>query len=84
MIGGLAGVPFLGFLTIGFGGTLLCFAIIVGYTAAFSAVNTFIGLLNDPYFKSFRAKSRRPPSVNTAVTPAEHSNILTGRSILIF
>ncbi len=47
LIGGLAGVPFLGFLTIGFGGTLLCFAIIVGYTAAFSAVNTFIGLLND-------------------------------------
>ena len=47
LIGGLAGVPFLGFLTIGFGGILLCFAIIVGYTAAFSAIYTFIGLLND-------------------------------------
>lgn len=47
LVGGLAGVPFLGFLTIGAGGTLLCFAIIIGYTAAFSAIYTFIGLLND-------------------------------------
>ena len=47
LIGGLAGVPFLGFLTIGPVGTALCFAIIVGYTAAFSAIYTFIGMLND-------------------------------------
>lgn len=47
LIGGLAGVPFLGFLTIGPAGTALCFAIIVGYTAAFSAIYTFIGMLND-------------------------------------
>lgn len=46
LIGGLAGVPFLGFLTIGPAGTILCFAIIVGYTAAFSAIYTFIGMLN--------------------------------------
>lgn len=47
LIGGLAGVPFLGFTTIGFGGMMLCIAIIIGYTAAFSAINTFIGMLND-------------------------------------
>ena len=47
LVGGLAGVPFLGFLTIGPAGTALCFAIIVGYTAAFSAIYTFIGMLND-------------------------------------
>lgn len=47
LIGGLAGVPFLGFLTIGPVGMALCFVIIVGFTAAFSAVYTFIGMLND-------------------------------------
>ena len=47
LVGGLAGIPFLGFLTIGPAGTILCFAIIVGYTAAFSAIYTFIGMLND-------------------------------------
>lgn len=47
LIGGLAGVPFLGFLTIGPVGTALCFVIIVGFTAAFSAIYTFIGMLND-------------------------------------
>lgn len=47
LIGSLAGVPFLGFLTIGPVGTALCFVIIVGYTAAFSAIYTFIGMLND-------------------------------------
>ena len=47
LIGGLAGVPFLGFTTIGFGRMMLCIAIIIGYTAAFSAINTFIGMLND-------------------------------------
>lgn len=47
LIGGLAGVPFLGFLTIGPVGTVLCFAIIIGFTAAFSAIYTFIGMLND-------------------------------------
>lgn len=47
LVGGLAGVPFLGFLTIGPAGTALCFVIIVGYTAAFSAIYTFIGMLND-------------------------------------
>lgn len=46
LIGGLAGVPFLGFLTIGPVKTALCFAIIVGFTAAFSAIYTFIGMLN--------------------------------------
>lgn len=47
LIGGLAGVPFVGFLTIGPLGTTLCLAIVVGYTAAFSAIFTFIGLLNN-------------------------------------
>lgn len=47
LIGGLAGVPFLGFITIGPARTALCFVIIVGYTAAFSATYTFIGMLND-------------------------------------
>ncbi len=47
LVGGLAGVPFLGFLTIGPVGTALCFLIIVGFTAAFSAIYTFIGMLND-------------------------------------
>lgn len=47
LIGGLAGVPFLGFLTIGPARTMLCFAIIVGYTAAFSTIYTLIGMLND-------------------------------------
>lgn len=47
LIGGLAGVPFVGFLTIGPVGTVLCFAIIIGFTAAFSAIYTFIGMLND-------------------------------------
>lgn len=47
LVGGLAGVPFLGFLTIGPVGTTLCFAIIIGFTAAFSAIYTFIGMLND-------------------------------------
>ncbi len=47
LVGGLAGVPFLGFLTIGPVGTALCFVIIVGFTAAFSAIYTFIGMLND-------------------------------------
>lgn len=47
LIGGLAGVPFLGFLTLGPGRTVLCFAVILGFTAAFSAIYTFIGLLND-------------------------------------
>lgn len=47
LIGGLAGVPFLGFLTIGPGGIALCLAVIVGYTAAFSSIYTLIGMLND-------------------------------------
>lgn len=47
LAGGLAGAPFLGFLTIGPAGTALCFIIIVGFTAAFSAIYTFIGMLND-------------------------------------
>lgn len=47
LIGGLAGVPFLGFLTIGPAGTALCIAIIIGFTSAFSAIYTFIGMLND-------------------------------------
>lgn len=47
LVGGLAGVPFLGFLTMGPGGTLLCLSIVLGYTAAFAAIYTFIGMLND-------------------------------------
>lgn len=47
LIGGLAGVPFLGFLTIGPAGTALCIIIIIGFTSAFSAIYTFIGMLND-------------------------------------
>ena len=47
LIGGLAGVPFLGFPTLGPAGMALCVAIIIGFTAAFSAIYTFIGLLND-------------------------------------
>ncbi|MBD5170201.1 MAG: ABC transporter permease subunit [Oscillibacter sp.] len=47
LIGGLAGVPFLGFLTMGPAGMILCAAVVVGFTAAFSAIYVFIGLLND-------------------------------------
>lgn len=47
LVGGLAGVPFLGFLKLGPAGTALCIAVVVGYTAAFSAIYTFIGMLND-------------------------------------
>lgn len=47
LIGGLAGVPFLGFPTLGFIGMTFCLAIIIGFTAAFSAIYVFIGLLND-------------------------------------
>ena len=47
LIGGLAGVPFLGFLTLGPAEMALCVAVVVGFTAAFSAIYTFIGLLND-------------------------------------
>ena len=47
LVGGLAGVPFLGFLTIGPAGMILCLAVIVGFMASFSAIYTFIGMLND-------------------------------------
>ena len=47
LVGGLAGVPFLGFLTLGPTGTMLCVAVVVGFTAAFSAIYVFIGMLND-------------------------------------
>ena len=47
LVGGLAGVPFLGFLTLGPAGIILCVAVVVGFMAAFSAIYTFIGLLND-------------------------------------
>ena len=47
LIGSLAGVPFLGFFTMGPAGAALCAAIVIGFTAAFSAIYTFIGLLND-------------------------------------
>ena len=47
MAGSLAGVPFLGFFTMGPAGAALCVAIVIGFTAAFSAIYTFIGLLND-------------------------------------
>lgn len=47
LIGSLAGAPFLGFLTIGPAGTALCLLVVVGFTAAFSAIYTFIGMLND-------------------------------------
>lgn len=47
LVGSLAGVPFLGFLTMGPAGMMLCVAIVIGFTAAFSAIYTFIGLLND-------------------------------------
>lgn len=47
LAGGLAGVPFLGFLSQGPAGTLLCIAVVIGYTAAFSAIYTYIGMLND-------------------------------------
>lgn len=47
LAGGLAGAPFLGFLTLGPAGTALCLLIVVGFTAAFSAIYTFIGMLND-------------------------------------
>lgn len=47
LTGGLAGVPFLGFLTLGPAETALCLAVAVGFTAAFSAIYTFIGMLND-------------------------------------
>lgn len=46
LLGGCAGVPFLGFLTLPPAGVALCAAIIVGLTAAFSAIFTFIGMLN--------------------------------------
>ena len=47
LVGSLAGVPLLGFLTMGPAGMILCVAVVVGFTAAFSAIYTFIGLLND-------------------------------------
>ena len=47
LVGSLAGVPFLGFLKMGPAGIILCVAIVIGFTAAFSAIYTFIGLLND-------------------------------------
>lgn len=47
LVGGLSGVPFLGFLRLGPAGAALCVAVIVGYTAAFSAIYTLIGMLTD-------------------------------------
>lgn len=47
LAGSLAGVPFLGFLTLGPAGTMLCLTVVTGFTAAFSAIYTFICLLND-------------------------------------
>ncbi|MBD5161821.1 MAG: ABC transporter permease subunit [Oscillibacter sp.] len=47
LTGGLAGVPFLGFPTLGLTGMTLCVAVVIGFTAAFSAIYVFIGLLND-------------------------------------
>lgn len=47
LAGGLIGIPFLGFLTLGLNGIILCLAVVVGFTAAFSAIYTFICLLND-------------------------------------
>lgn len=47
LAGGLAGAPFLGFLKMGAGEMLLCLAVIIGFTAAFSAIYTCIGMLND-------------------------------------
>lgn len=47
LAGSLAGVPFLGFLMLGPVMTILCVAVVVGFTAAFSAIYVFIGLLND-------------------------------------
>lgn len=46
LVGGCAGVPFLGFLTVPPAGLALCVAVIVGLTAAFSAIFTFLGMLN--------------------------------------
>lgn len=45
-VGSCAGVPFLGFLTLSPAKIALCLAVIVGFTAAFSAIFTFIGMLN--------------------------------------
>lgn len=47
LAGSLAGVPFFGFLTLGPAGMICCVAVVVGFTAAFSAIYVFIGLLND-------------------------------------
>ena len=41
LVGSLAGVPLLGFLTMGPAGMILCVAVVVGFTAAFSAIYTF-------------------------------------------
>lgn len=46
LLGSCAGVPFLGFLTLPPAGLALCLAVIIGFTAAFSAIFTFIGMLN--------------------------------------
>ena len=47
LTGGLAGVPFLGFLTMGPAGMILCVAVVTGFTAAFSAIYTAVSMLND-------------------------------------
>ena len=45
LVGGCAGVPFLGFLTLSPARLAICAAVIVGLTAAFSALFTFLGML---------------------------------------
>lgn len=47
LAGGLAGVPLLGFLAQGPAMMALGAAVVIGYTAAFSAIYTCIGMLND-------------------------------------
>ena len=46
LAGSWVGMPFLGFLTLSPAGVALCLAVIVGFTAAFSAIFTFIEMLN--------------------------------------
>ena len=47
LVGGCAGIPFLGFLKLPPAGIALCIAVIIGFTASFSAIFTFIGMLNN-------------------------------------
>ena len=47
LVGGLAGVPLVGFLTMGPAMAICCVAVVVGFTAAFSAIYVFIGMLKD-------------------------------------